>query len=336
MGRIKTRYVLLFIFLCAAAWQRLFSAPSGIDASTTNGVYQTPPVLYVGDKGSLVYPLDIFSTLPDGDLVFPDGLPRADDIVIHRVDLDKRGRRVIVEFQAFRTGIVPLPPIQLPGGSELKGLQVNIASILDSEKGSMTLSPSAGLMSAPGTFWIITAFSLLFVIVLTAIVLLWVKGGAAFAGIRNALRTHILLHCINVRLRRLEKQLELGQFTERQALSMLSSEIRAFLSRFWMRSCYAVSAEEFLYFDLPRQGAPAMKAGVAESGDTKGEQLLSTLSSFFGRCDEIRFAAAMITRETVRAVCAEAKSLVNGRELVESSPWFTTGRKAPAGLTYGV
>jgi hypothetical protein len=324
---MKARYffpsVFLF-FLCMTAWYRLDSAPSVPDTPGTDGLYQTPPVLYMGDKGSLVYPLDIFATLPDGEPVFPDGLPRTEDIVIHKVDLDRQGRRVIIEFQAFRTGVVPLPPIQLSGGVELKGLQVNIASILDSEKGSMTLSPSAGLLSAPGTFWIITAFSILIVLVLSILVLLWVKGGVLFAGAGAALRTRLLLHWINRRLHRLEKRFELGQITEKDALSTLSSELRVFLSRFWKRPCYAVSAEEFRYFELPGRAAAGKKADSGETvyDGTKNTRFLPALSYFFGRCDGIRFAAATITREAVRSVYAEAKSLVNDSELAESSPGF--------------
>jgi hypothetical protein len=326
---MKTRYFfhsVFFLFLCVTARHRLDSAPSLPDSSGADGLYQTPPVLYIGDKGSLVYPLDIFATLPDGELVFPDGLPRTEDIVIHKVDLDRRGRRVIIEFQAFRTGLVPLPPIQLSGGAELKGLQVNIASILDSEKGSMTLSPSAGLLSAPGTFWIITAFSILSIIVLSVLVLLWAKGGTLFAGAGDMLRTHLLLHWINSRLRRLEKRFELGQITEKDALSTLSSELRVFLSRFWKQPCYAMSAEEFLYFELPGRAATGEKANLGKtvSVSTKNKRFLPALSYFFGRCDGIRFAADTVTREAVRSVYAEAKYLVNGRELAESSPGFVS------------
>jgi hypothetical protein len=293
-----------------------------------DGVYQTPPVLYVGDRGSLVYPLDIFTRLPDGGPVFPDGLPETDDVVIHKVDLDRRGRRVIVEFQAFRTGSVPLPPIPLSGDFKLKGLSVNIASILDSQKGSLTLSPSAGLLSAPGTFWIITAFSMLIVVALMALALLWINGGALFSGVRGALRTFLLMHGINKRLRILEKRLDMGQITEKDTLSALSNEIRAFLSRFWGRPCYAVSAEEFLYFELPEPGlAGAAPAGAENDAGTA--RLLSALSAFFRRCDEVRFAAAAITREAARSVYAEAKSLVNGRELAESNPRFAYRRARP-------
>lgn len=314
-------FLFVFLFFRAASRQTLVYAQSAPD-----GLYQTPPVLYVGDRGSLVYPLGIFST-PDGELAFPYGLPKTDDIVIHKVDLDRRARRVIIEFQAFRTGIVPLPTIQLSGGAELKGLQVNIASILDSEKGSMTLSPGAGLLSAPGTFWIITAFSILSVLVLTVLALLWVKGGALFAGACAALRTRLLLRRINCRLRALEKRLEQGQITEKDILSALSSELRVFLSRFWKRPCYAVSAEEFLYFELPEPGAA--DTVEAMSGGEGKEQLLSVLSAFFKRCDEVRFAAAVITRETVKAVCAEARSILNGRELAESNPGYACHRSHP-------
>ncbi|MDR3356223.1 MAG: hypothetical protein LBO04_03445 [Spirochaetaceae bacterium] len=313
---MKAEAVFPFILflLCGAARTGFLSAQSVPD-----GPYQTPPVLYVGDRGSLVYPLDIFTKLPEVELVFPDGLPVTDEVVIHKVDLDRRDRRVIIEFQAFRTGLVELPPIPLSGEVWLRGLQVNIASILDSEKGAMTLSPGAGLLSAPGTFWIITAFSMLSVIVLAVFLLLWLKGGALFAGISGAIRTRLLLHRVNARLRSLEKRLELGQITEKDALSVLSSELRAFLSRLWKRPCYAVSAGEFLYFELPEPLSAGGKtdAGYGEAGTVR---LLSALSAFFSRCDALRFASGLVTRETARTVCDEAKALVTGAELAKSKP----------------
>ncbi|MDR0409341.1 MAG: hypothetical protein LBH18_02975 [Spirochaetaceae bacterium] len=271
----------------------LYVGSAGTDIFASDMAYQTPTVLYAGDRGTLVYPLDIFIPLPEGSLVFPDGLPRTDDIIIHKIDIDRRGRRVFIEFQAFRTGTVPLPPIPF-GEVELKGLQVNVSSILDSVN-SMTLSPAAGTMSAPGTFWMITAFSALLALGLVAAALLCMKGGVIFTGTRSALRARILFCLFNFRLRRLEKNLENGRLSEKDALAVLSNEIRGFLSRLWMRPCYALSAEEFRYIDVPAGG----------SIDTV------KLAGFFKECDEIRFAATAVPRETVDDICVKAKDIAS-------------------------
>jgi hypothetical protein len=280
----------LCVFLCALAVKPALYA--------SDGVYQTPPVLYVGDRGSLVYPLDVFIPLPESDLIFPDGFPRTEDIIINKIDIDRQRRRVTIEFQAFRTGVVSLPAIPF-GSIELKGLQVNISSILDSDKASMTLSPSAGTIAAPGTFWMITAFSTLLAIGLIIIALIFAKGGAIFTGARNRLRTLILRCWINFIIRRLEKRLRCGEISEKDALALLSSGIRVFLSRFWMMPCYSLSAEEFRYLTI-HDG----KDGIC------AEDYLSALCIFFKRCDETRFGAAKISRETTSAICAEAKALV--------------------------
>jgi hypothetical protein len=292
---VKLRFLCpALVFLCAGFFSGLYAAES--DDADNSGVYQMPPVLYVGDRGSLVYTLDAFTPLPESGAVFWDALPKTDDIIIHRIDVDRRRRRLTIDFQAFRTGAVPLPTIPF-GDGEIKGLQVNIASILDSKKGALSLSPGAGLLAAPGTFWIITAFFAFIVTALLAFVLLYAKGGALFSNARNTLRTRLLLHWINTLLRRVEKRLRLGKLSEKDALSGLSNGVRVFLSRFWMQPCCAMSAEEFLNLYLP---------GAEEAG-----KLLSDICAFFQRCDKIRFGGESPDRETVSSICAEAKTLVN-------------------------
>jgi hypothetical protein len=275
-------------------------------AFAAEGVYQTPSVLYVGDRGTLVYPLDTLSVLPEDGLVFPDGLPKTDDVIIHKITFDRRGRRAIIEFQAFRTGAVQLPAIPF-GGSELRGLQVNVASILDAENVPSILFPEAGPLTAPGTLWVMTALAAIALLALTVIVLLYAKGGAFFKNALGILRARFLLRRINSRLRRLERRLRLGQITEREALAALAIELRAFLSRFWGLPCYALSAEEFLWLEIPP--APA-----------SGEEPLAALCDFFKRCDKIRFGGAKLTPQAVSAVCSEAKAVINGGWFASSPP----------------
>jgi hypothetical protein len=281
----------------------VFAACAVCPAFTAEGVYQTPPVLYVGDRGTLVYPLDALSVLSEDGLVSPDGLPKTDDVIIHKITVDRRGRRAIIEFQAFRTGAVPLPDIPI-GANELRGLHVNIASILDAENVPVMLFPEAGLLSAPGTLWVMAALAAIAVIVLAITVLLYAKGGAFFENTLGVLRARFLLRRINSRLRRLEKRLRLGQITEREALSALSAEIRAFLSRFWRLPCYALSAEEFLWLEIPPCRPSGVPNGCVEP--------LPALCGFFKRCDGIRFGGARLTPQAVNAVRAEAEAIING------------------------
>jgi hypothetical protein len=267
-------------------------------AFAAEGVYQTPALLYVGDRGTLVYPLDTLSILTESGPVFPDGLPKTDDVIIHKITVDRRGRRVIIDFQAFRTGAVPLPPIPFDG-SELRGLQVNVASILDAENVPSILFPEAGLLSAPGTLWVMTALAAIALLALAFIALLYAKGGAIFENAVGVLRARFLLRRINSCMRRLERRLRLGQITEREALAALSGGLRAFLSRFWMLPCYALSAEEFLWLEIPP--APA-----------GGNEPLSALCGFFKKCDGIRFGGAELTPQAVNAVRSEAEAIING------------------------
>jgi hypothetical protein len=262
-----------------------------------DGLYQTPPMLYVGDIGNLIYPLDALSVLPEEEVLFPDGFPKTDDIIIHKVSIDRRGRRAIIEFQAFRPGIVTLPPIPF-GGTELRGLQVNVASILNAKDVLSVLSPEAGLLTAPGTLWVMTALAAIALLAIVLIVLLYAKGGAFLENMFSVLRARFLLRRINSCLRRLEKRLLLGQITEREALSALSGEIRTFLSRFWMLPCYALSAEEFLWLEIPPT-------------PTGNAELPSILCGFFKKCDGIRFGGSELTPQVVKTVRAEAESIIN-------------------------
>jgi hypothetical protein len=285
----------------------VFAIYGAFPALAAEGVYQTPPVLYVGDMGTLVYPLDTLSVMPEDGFVFRDELPKTDDVVIHKITFDRRGRRMIIEFQAFRTGAVQLPAIPF-GGSELRGLQVNIASILDAKNVHTMLYPEAGLLTAPGTLWVMTALAAIVLLALAFIVLLYAKGGTFFENTFGVLRARLLLGRINFRLRRLEKRLRLGQITEREALSALSGELREFLSRFWRIPCYSLSAEEFLWLEIP----PCRPSGASNGERTGGEEPLAALCGFFKRCDGIRFGGAELTPQAVNVVRAEAESIING------------------------
>jgi hypothetical protein len=267
----------------------VYSLLSVLPLPASQGMYQTPPVLYVGDRGTLIYPLDVFIDMPGGALVFPDGLPKTEDISVNKIELDRKNRRIVIEFQGWRTGVISLPPIDI-NGFELNGLQVTIASLVDSRQNTMALSPGASPLAAPGTFWVILAVSAGIIAALFIIVVLWISGGKFFTDLRRSVRTKVLLFGICSLLRRMERRLEKGRLGAAEALGLLSQELRVFLSRLWSRPCYAMSAEEFLYC---------------------GEETFSkTLYDFFKRCDDLRFGGRPITDESVKAIGMEAKTLV--------------------------
>jgi hypothetical protein len=251
------------------------------------GSYQTPQLLYVGDSGTIVCPPGMFAGLPEGGAVVSEGLPRTDEASIDRVEADGRGR-VLVGFRAWRTGIVPLPPVRL-GGAEIAGLKAEVASVLgDGADASMELSPALGPLSAPGTLWMFAGFAALGLLLLAAAALLWIRARHVRAALAAFLRPLVLPFALKLRLRRLERLLRAGVLSERDALRALSADVRLFLTRLWMLPCDALCAEEFRQIEPPRPTRP--RTDSAEDAEDAGfEGVRQAVYAFFRECDEARF-----------------------------------------------
>jgi hypothetical protein len=223
----------------------------------------------------------MFAGLPEGGAVVSEGLPRTDEVSVDRVEADGRGR-VLVGFRAWRTGVVPLPPVRL-GDAEIAGLNAEVASVLgEGADASMELSPALGPLSAPGTLWMFAGFAALALLFLAAAVLLWIRARHLRAALAAFLRPLVLPFALKLRLRRLERLLRAGLLSERDALCALSADVRLFLTRLWMLPCDALCAEEFLLVEPPRP-----RTDSAE--DAGFEVVRQAVYAFFRECDEARF-----------------------------------------------
>jgi hypothetical protein len=255
------------------------------------GPYQTPQLLYVGDSGTIVCPPGMFAGLPEGGAVVSEGLPRTDEVSVDRVEADGRGR-VLVGFRAWRTGVVPLPPVRL-GDAEIAGLQAEVASVLgEGADASMELSPALGPLSAPGTLWMFAGFAALALLFLAAAVLLWIRARHLRAALAAFLRPLVLPFALKLRLRRLERLLRAGLLSERDALCALSADVRLFLTRLWMLPCDALCAEEFLLVEPPRPppSRPRLSRPRTDSAEDAGfEGVRQAVYAFFRECEEARF-----------------------------------------------
>jgi hypothetical protein len=256
--------------------------------------YLMPEAVYVGDRARLVVHLGgEFAGIDPFTLEDPANLPRQGDIHIHRLELDyRRGDRepggnipgakggpetprLLVDFTPYSPGLLELPPLPLPGGVELEGLQVNIPSILGSGEDPLVLSPPALPLAAPG------AAPLIWVTFLGILLLLLGGiGGSLWArknlgGVLETWRKRRLVALMGKVERRFRQRLSEGGGDYQAMLGLVSAEFRSFLGSFTGYNCLAMSAGEF--FALPSlvppgpagDGGGDVPSGLAGDGNGK-------------------------------------------------------------------
>ena len=247
----------------------------------TETPYLVPQTIYVGDLGRLIIPLNHnFSGIPSFLLDTPDKLYESRDLVIRRIEFEHRGGtpRLAIDFITYIPGVHTLPVLEFTAmGAEIKpytdlnvpddpeggngnqektrektliisGLVINTASILGSSQ--TELSEPSPPLAAPGTGFLVYG-SLAFVIALLFFSIgggLWARKN--FAEVWDKLRRRHLLRAMDKFLRRLRQEGELGKYgNAAHLLTLLSSELREFLSFFTRVNCRSLTAAEFL--DLP-------------------------------------------------------------------------------------
>jgi hypothetical protein len=255
--------------------------------------YLIPQTVFVGDRGRLVVPLGQ-AFIGAGAFVreAAEELPRAEDIVITRMELEHRNgnARLLIDFIPYAPGILPLPPLAIPvpgGDLELTGLEAAIASILGPQEAS--LSNPAPPLAAPGAAVIMygTAAGILAFLFLCAGVTVWLRRN--FASVWEALRRRRLLRAMVRFLKRLSSECQADKNKNQgELLSLLSVEFREFLSLFTGINCRALTAGEFSGFAF----YPVF------------------LCAFFRRCDTLRFSGKPIEAQDLRAVLTELVSFI--------------------------
>ncbi|GHV78373.1 hypothetical protein AGMMS49944_01640 [Spirochaetia bacterium] len=309
-----------FILLARIAWLILPVFPAfsqEADFSPGDAPYLIPQTIFVGDKGRLVVPLGFGTGWNAG--VKDAGLPRSTDLVINRVELERRGNsfRLLVDFQAFTPGRIVLPPIEIAfkengafrenGASHtFTGLEITVSSILQVEQRGMVLSEPAEPLAAPGTAALIYGTILGIILLLLALALGGVKGRTRLRNFAERLRRRRVIRAMAKSLKRLRAG-------EGEILETLSGEFRTGLGILTGTNCRAMVPREFL--TLPALGEEDALSPAA-------------LSALFRRCDTLRFSGADIEQAAVVKLLDDFKEMTVLLEAAEKDRY----RKPRSGL----
>jgi hypothetical protein len=247
-------FLLLFLF-------SLFTFPSSLAAQTrTEAPYLIPQIIFVGDPGRLIVSIGrAYARIEPFVWDNPDKLPETPDLVIRRIELERRGgvSRVLVDFVAYAPGTLSLPPIDFPPEANvpsLSGLEVQVASILDPSQ--MVLTEPASPLAVPGTSLLVygTLVLVLFLLAMGIVISLW--GRHHFRDFFEQLRRKYLLRKMRRFLRILNQQCRIEinssnisphekNLAPALYLTRLSTEFREFLTQFTGVNCLSLTAVEF-------------------------------------------------------------------------------------------
>jgi hypothetical protein len=244
-----------------------------------------PQTVYVGDRATLVVPLE---QLPPGGSLSSGEPPILPDLIIHRIELERRGEegRLVIDFTAYAPGLLELPPFEL-GGLPFTGISIEITSILGSGEHAAVLSPLAPPLAIPGTGLLIygTMTGLILIILTFLGAVFWAPRRAAL-WLERRRRKRLILSLGGME-RRLRRELSRGNTTAAQRgerLTFLAGEFRTFLALFTGENCRAMTAGELSRLSLAEGREPPELPSLG--GDFLG--------GFFRRCDDLRFSGAEV------------------------------------------
>jgi hypothetical protein len=208
-----------------------------------------------------------------------------------------------VDFTAYAPGLLELPPIPL-GDGEIRGIRVDIASVLGSGKDAMVLSDPALPLPVPGTMLLIYASATGFLLLLLGGI-----GGSLWArknlgGLLEIWRKRRLLALMRKTERRLRRRLSGDAGDYPALLGLVSAEFRAFLAYITGHNCRAMTAGEF--FTLPSLFPPELPATEELGGEYLG--------AFFRRLDHLRYSGDALEAGDVAAVLDGVRSFTDTLE----------------------
>jgi hypothetical protein len=252
--------------------------------------YLIPQTVFVGDKGRLALPLGPAFAGLEAAVIQGASLPRSGDLVINRVELERRGAAatLLVDFQAYVPGRVTLPPIEIASHT-FSGLEVTISSILPAERQGMILSGPAEPLAAPGTAALIYGSVLGILLLLLALTLGSVWGRTRLRYFAERFKRRRVIRAMGRTLKRLRAA---SPGRDSEIPEILSRDFRVFLGIFTGTNCQAMVPSEFLALD--NLGGAARPEAVAD---------------LFRRCDTLRFSGRDIGRDAALALLDEFKAL---------------------------
>jgi len=281
-----------------------------IQAQTRTDVpYLVPQTIFVGDSGRLVVPLGrAFARITPFVVEVPEKLPETPELLIRRLELERRGgaTRLLIDFIPYAAGVLSLPDleIQSPGdGTEplvLSGLEVQVASILNSSQ--MTLSGPAAPIAAPGTSFLIYGTIIIIILLLCLGIGISLWGRRHFRELWELFRRRRLIKAMGKFLRclrqecTLEKEGDPGYY-----LTLLSKELREFLSLFSGINCRSLTPGEFLELPLSQTAlalGPVYLCWLFQTWETlrfSGQKM--EMAEMFMALDEIERLIAALDKE---------------------------------------
>ncbi|MDR2103884.1 MAG: hypothetical protein LBP42_07270 [Treponema sp.] len=305
--RILPGFLLL---LCISGGVCPQDSPSG---DFGDGSYLIPRTVFVGDRGSLVVPLEAaFLKVPPYAVQNPVVPALPEELRINRIALEHRDGlpRLLIDFTAYAPGVFSLPPIAVPpsaprsGSVRLTGLRLTVASILNEE--SLVLSPPAPPLSVPGTALMI--YKTLGGIFILSFVFI---GGKRWAWDRlkhwgEGRRRRRLVLGLAKRIKRLRRDLvrrKPGLPGLEELFSRIAGEFRVFFGLFTRADCRAFTAEEF----------PAL---FPEESSQELDPRLSgpALRDLFHRWDALRFSGKDVAEGEFLGVLDELLGLLTALE----------------------
>ena len=276
-----------------------------------------PQTLFVGDSGRLVVPLgQEFSDLEPFVWESFEKLRSTAELEILRVELERRGgqTRLLIDFIPYAPGSLTFPPIELPftspsieaseeGPLVISDLTIHIASILNPAR--MSLAEAASPLALPGTSLLIYGTLGLILVILFIGVGGSVWGRRHFGDIWEKLRRRHLLRNKIAFLRRLRYECEHNKKESPGFyLSLLSGELREFLSLFTRINCHSLSAVEFLELPL----------GFPDSGNFSWQD---DLCSIFRNWDILRFSGMDIKMTDMMQALTETGKFIMALDKAE-------------------
>lgn len=316
----------LFFLLCCICLVSPIRPQEKKVGGSTDAPYLIPQTVFVGDRARLVIPLGLTFTDSEPLIVSkPEELPSAKDLLIHRIELERRGgnARLLIDFTAFAPGSLALPSLEIPALESIfllsPGISIPIASILEGD--SLVLSDPASPLTVPGTTILIygTITFLCLALLLGIGLRLW--GREAFKNWGVQYRRRKLIRFMGKVLQGLRNDLSAdasGNIREAEALTRLSLEFRTFLSVFTGMPCHAMTAGEFI--TMPPLTIPEYELETAYQAVLSG----SFLCGIFRHCDTLRFSGTGIARRELFGIIDAIQKVIDTLNQIEKKrnpPW---------------
>jgi hypothetical protein len=276
----------------------------------SDDTFLVPQTVFVGDEGRLVVPL---AEMPAGqsNAVITDRLPYNENIIVKRVEIDVRAKQLLIDFVAFRPGVLEIPPIGGIGETnataasdaidttgaiasiELPPLKVEIASILEREGYSIILSPLERPLAAPGTFALVSGGTAALVALAAAVVFLAVKGPKRFHRIFEKVRVRLLILRTKRAIQKTQNALVSGRIGAKEGAAAAGAAFKSFLSAFYRKDYASYAAEDFL-----------------------SDALFCDDAAYrvFAACDKFKFSPAPVEQDDIKAFIEKTLYCVYGME----------------------